>query len=219
MTPSRRRLLTLAAAFAARPVLADPTPPAPQTTGGAAPGGAAPAPDRPRVALNTAKGVITLALAADRAPLSCANFLRYVTTHRLDGASFYRASKAGDNPPTGLIQGGLGTDGSRLLPPVAHESTLQTGLHHVDGTISLARLEPGSARCEFFICVGPQPYLDADPTQPGDNLGFAAFGQVVDGMDVVRAILVSPVSPTEGEGPMKGQMLDPRIPILTARRL
>ncbi len=212
MTPSRRRLLALAAALAAGPVLADPSPEAPPPT-------PAPTTPRPRVALTTSKGVIVIELASDKAPISCENFLHYTRTGRLDGTSFYRASKAGDDPPTGLIQGGPGTDGSRLFPPIAHESTLKTGLRHVDGTVSLARLEPGTATCDFFICIGAQPYLDADPSQSGDNLGFAAFGQVVEGMDVVRAILVSPVSPTEGEGPMKGQMLDPKIPILTARRV
>lgn len=173
---------------------------------------------RPRVNLITADGVITLELAADRAPISSANFLRYVDRKRLDGTSFYRAMKSNPDPLAGLIQGGAKNDPARLLAPIAHESTTLTGLKHLDGTISLARNEPGSATCDFFICVGPQPYLDADPSAPGDNLGFAAFGQVVDGMDVVRKILVAPTSPTEGEGVMKGQMLDPAIAIVTARR-
>ena len=173
---------------------------------------------RPRVNLITADGVITLELAADRAPISSANFLRYVDRKRLDGTSFYRAMKSNPDPLAGLIQGGAKNDPARLFAPIAHESTTLTGLKHLDGTISLARNEPGSATCDFFICVGPQPYLDADPSAPGDNLGFAAFGQVVDGMDVVRKILVAPTSPTEGEGVMKGQMLDPAIAIVTARR-
>lgn len=176
------------------------------------------APVRPRVILTTAVGAITLELASDKAPISCANFLRYADHKRLDGAHFYRAMKTNPDPLEGLIQGGAGMDGSRLYPPIAHESTTQTGLKHVDGTISLARLAPGTATCEFFICIGAQPYLDADPTQPGDNLGFAAFGRVADGMDVARKILVSPTSPTLGEGAMKGQMLDPPLAILTARR-
>jgi peptidyl-prolyl cis-trans isomerase A (cyclophilin A) len=157
-------------------------------------------------------------LAADKAPISSANFLRYTDHRRLDGTTFYRASKGGMDPPSGLIQGGPANDPVRLYHPIAHESTTLTGLHHLDGTISLARLEPGSATCDFFICVGAQPYLDADPSAPGDNLGFAAFGQVVEGMAVVRQILLAPTSPTKGDGAMKGQMLEPPIPIITARR-
>ena len=174
---------------------------------------------RPRVTLVTGKGTIVLELAADKAPITAVNFLRYVNHRRLDGTEFYRAMKSSPDPLAGLIQGGTENDPKRLYPPIAHESTTLTGLHHVDGTISLARDAPGSATCDFFICVGPQPYLDADPTAPGDNLGFAAFGQVISGMDVVRAILLSPTSPTKGEGPMKGQMLDPTVPILEARRV
>jgi peptidyl-prolyl cis-trans isomerase A (cyclophilin A) len=176
-------------------------------------------PARPRVILTTGDGPITLELANDKAPLTCANFLRYVDAKRLDKTRFYRAMKIAADPLNGLIQGGVGGMTVELFPPVAHESTTQTGLRHVDGTISLARNAPGTATCDFFICVGPVPSLDADPTQPGDNLGFAAFGQVTDGMDVVRKILLSPTSPTEGEGVMKGQMLDPTIPIVTARRV
>ena len=172
----------------------------------------------PRVGLSTDLGVIVLELAAARAPLTVANFLRYADDRRFDGAVFYRAMKLSPSPPSGLIQGGLENDPARVLPPVAHESTTQTGLRHRDGTISMARYAPGTAASEFFVCIGDQPSLDADPTQSGDNLGFAAFGQVVDGMDVVRKVLASPTSPTEGEGEMKGQMLDPKIKIFTARR-
>jgi peptidyl-prolyl cis-trans isomerase A (cyclophilin A) len=176
------------------------------------------APARPRVVLSTGAGSITVELAIDKAPLTGANFLRYVDARRLDGSRFYRSMRIAPEPLNGLIQGGLGGLPVRTFPPVAHESTIETGLRHLDGTISLAREAPGTARCDFFICIGPVPSLDADPTAPGDNLGFAAFGQVTDGMDVVRKILLSPLSPTLGEGPMKGEMLDPTIPILTARR-
>jgi peptidyl-prolyl cis-trans isomerase A (cyclophilin A) len=175
-------------------------------------------PARPRVVLTTGDGPITMELAIDKAPLTSANFLRYIGARRLDGTRFYRAMKIALDPLNGLIQGGVGGMAVQLFPPVAHESTTQTGLRHLDGTISLARNTPGSATCDFFICVGPVPSLDADPTATGDNLGFAAFGQVTDGMDVVRKILLSPTSQTEGEGVMKGQMLDPTIPIVSARR-
>ena len=83
-------------------------------------------------------------------------------------------------------------DPGKLLPPIAHESTLMTGFRHVDGTISMARDAVDTATADFFICIGPAPYLDADPNRPGDNAGYAAFGQVVEGMDVVRGILALP---------------------------
>jgi peptidyl-prolyl cis-trans isomerase A (cyclophilin A) len=174
---------------------------------------------RPRVRLETAAGVIVLELAADRAPITTANFLRYVDDKRFDGASFYRAMKNAGAPDTGLVQGGLRNDPAKTLPPIAHESTSQTSLSHKDGVISMARYAPGSAASEFFICVGDQPYLDADPGAPGDNLGFAAFGQVTEGMEVARKILASPVSATLGEGAMKGQMLEPVVAITEARRV
>ena len=171
-----------------------------------------------RVALATGLGLITLDLAAEKAPITVANFLRYVDAKRLDGAAFYRAVHAGSGTTTGLVQGGLRNDPTKVFSPIAHESTTTSGLRHVDGTISMARYAPGSAQAEFFICVGDQLYLDADPSQPGDNLGFAAFGRVDGGMDIARAILAAPTSPTEGEGVMKGQMLSPVAPIVSVRR-
>jgi peptidyl-prolyl cis-trans isomerase A (cyclophilin A) len=173
---------------------------------------------RPRVVLQTAKGDITLELAADKAPVTCANFLRYVEAKRFDGAHFYRALKLVPEPLIGLVQGGVENDPAKSFPPIAHESTKLTGLSHKDGAISMARYGPGTATSEFFICVGDIVSLDADPTQSGDNEGFAVFGRVVAGMDVARAILTSPVSPTAGEGALKGQMLDPEVSILGARR-
>ncbi len=177
------------------------------------------APATVRVALTTGAGVITLELAADKAPITAANFLRYVDEKRFDGASFYRAMKNAGAPQTGLVQGGLQNNPAKTLPPVAHESTATTGLSHKDGAISMARYAPGTAASEFFICVGDQPYLDADPSAPGDNQGFAAFGRVVEGVDAVRAILAAPVSVTAGEGAMKGQMLAPTVVIISARRM
>jgi len=169
-----------------------------------------------RVVLQTALGAITIELAPT-APITSANFLRYVDARRFDGAVFYRAVKTADDPLFGLIQGGP-RDSDKAFPPIAHESTTQTGLLHKDGALSMARYAPGTATSEFFVCIGDQPSLDADPSLPGDNLGFAAFAHVTDGMDVVRAILKSPKSPTAGEGVMKGEMLDPAIAIATARR-
>lgn len=172
----------------------------------------------PRVRIETSAGAIIVAVDTARAPITAANFLRYVDQKRFDGFAFYRAMKLSETG--GLIQGGTRGDPKKTLPPIAHEPTTQTGLAHIDGAVSMARFTPGTAAGDFFIAVEPIPGLDADPSQPGDNAGFAVFGQVVEGMEVVRAILAAPVSPTEGEDVgMKGQMLAPPIRIVTARRL
>lgn len=171
------------------------------------------------VQLTTSAGPLLLALEVERAPVTSAYFLRYVDEKRLDGTHFYRAMTLRAEPPVGLVQGGIQGDPKRALPPVAHEPTSRTGLSHVDGTLSLARGAPGTATADFFIIVGDLPSLDADPSASGDNQGYAAFGRVVDGMETVHAIMTAPVSPTLGEGAMKGQMLEPKIRILSARRV
>lgn len=170
-----------------------------------------------RVLLRTSAGDITLVLETQRAPITAANFLRYVDARRLDGQEFYRAMP-GNAPGTGLVQGGV-RDPRLLYPPIAHESTAQTGLSHVDGALSVPRLAQGTARADFTIMVGDQHYLDAGPGSAGDGGGYAVFGRVVEGMDVVRQILAAPTSPTEGQGILRGQMLMPRIRIITARRV
>lgn len=172
-----------------------------------------------RVNLQTGAGLIALELYADKAPITAANFLRYVDARLYDGATIYRALKTPGAPTTGLIQGGARADPAHPIAPIAHETTTQTGLSHKDGTLSLARRAPGTATSDFFICVGDAPYLDADPKAPGDNLGFAAFGHVTAGMGVARAILALPTSPTAGAPDMAGQMLDPPVPIVNARRV
>lgn len=194
--------LALLALFA---VPQDPAPTAPPSVSALKPA------DLVRVVLNTAEGPITLELDRGRAPLTTANFLRYLDAKRLDGVTFYRAMRIG--PDGGLIQGGV-RDPARFFPPVAHEPTSVTGLRHGDGVVSLARGKPGTARADFFITVGPVPSLDASAADPG----FAAFGRVVESMDVVRRILAAPTSPTEGEGVMRGQMLAAPVKVVTARR-
>jgi peptidyl-prolyl cis-trans isomerase A (cyclophilin A) len=174
------------------------------------------APPEVRVQLHTGEGDIVIALDMARAPVSAGNFLRYVEAGRLDGSEFYRAMHTA--PDAGLVQGGV-RDPRKLFPPVAHEPTSQTGLSHTDGAVSIPRLAPGTARGDFTIMVGDQRYLDAGPGSGGDGLGYAVFGRVVEGMDLVRKILAAPTSPTEGEGVMRGQMLQPRVRILAARRL
>ena len=201
---SRRDLLALAAALAASPAFA-------QTAGTEAGGFATTS-----VALTTPLGPIVIALETQRAPITSANFLRYVDRKLYDGASFYRASrpKAATTDDFGLVEGGLPGHPERLLAPIAHESTAQTGLSHVDGTISIARNAPGTAQADFFICLGQQTYLDATADQPG----FAAFGHVTQGLEIVKQILVMPTDPDKGEGAMKGEILATPVPITQARR-
>ena len=175
------------------------------------------APVTVNVVITTTEGPITVALEKTRAPKTTANFLRYVDAKRFDGITIYRAMKLGEG--LGLIQGGAQNDPKRLFPPVAHEPTSETGLSNKDGAIAMARDAPGTATADFFIAVGDISTLDAQPGQPGDNLGYAAFGHVIAGMDLVRRILEAPTSPTTGPPRMVGQMLAPPIKILTVRRV
>lgn len=179
-----------------------------------------PVPATVRVALHTSEGPIVLELEKDRAPVTTRNFLRYIDEKRYDGQSFYRAINMAEN--FGLIQAGVTVmkPGQKLIPPIAHEPTTLTGLSHQTGTVSMARREPGTARSDFFITVGDMSSLDAHPEKPGDNQGFAAFGHVVEGMDVVLKIMRAPINPALGvkEG-MTGQMLAQPVRIVSARRL
>jgi peptidyl-prolyl cis-trans isomerase A (cyclophilin A) len=203
------RFLALLLIAAATPILAQSAPPA---TGEAT--------ELVPVAIDTSLGRIVVALDKTHAPATTANFLKYVDLHRFDGENFYRAMHMPDGKggEGGLIQGGIRTDARKLLPPVAHEPTGQTGIHNDTGAISMANAGPGTAKADFFILLSDVPALDAGGPG-GDANGFAAFGHVVEGMDVVRKIFDSPVSPTKGEGPMKGQMLDPVIKILHVTRV
>ncbi|MEG8221467.1 peptidylprolyl isomerase [Sphingomonas sp. HH69] len=174
------------------------------------------APADVRVALDTAAGQIVIAVHADKAPVTAANFLAYVDQKRLDGTVFYRGVGAADY---GFVQGGAQNDPKRIQPPIKHEPTSQTGLTHDDGALSMARYAPGSATGDFFVVLGKMPAMDAQPDAPGDTQGFAVFAHVVDGLDVVKTILAAPKSATAGEGVMKGQMLEAPVKILTARRV
>ncbi|MFV0624584.1 peptidylprolyl isomerase [Sphingomonas sp. ac-8] len=196
------RLFLFVAALIAVPALAQ-TPASPP-----------PAPGTARVALNTSEGRVVIELETTRAPITAANFLRYVDQKRLDGTVFYRTVRV--TPEFGFVQFGVQNEPKRVLPPIEHESTTQTGVRHVDGAISVARLAPGTAQGDFTISVGAQPSLDADPSRPGDNLGYAAFGRVVEGMDVIHHILNAPVR--EG-GHFKGEMLAEPIRVRSARRM
>ena len=172
------------------------------------------------VAIDTGLGRIVIALDRGRAPVTTANFLRYVDAHRLDGETFYRAmhmadGKGGDG---GLIQFGVRSDVRKLFPKIVDEPSSKTGIKNVAGAISMARNTPNSAQADFFILLSDTPGFDAG-ANPQDPDGFAAFGHVVEGMDVVKKIFAAPTSPTKGEGVMKGQMLEPQVKILKAARV
>lgn len=171
-----------------------------------------------RVRFKTGLGDIVMALEKERAPVTTAYILKHVDQKRFDGANFYRAYKITPDGRLGLVQGGV-MDPKKQLPPVPHEPTTKTGLSHVDGAVSLARLAPGTATANFFIILGDLQSLDADPKATGDNQGYAVFGRVIEGMDVVRRILDAPISPSKGAGAMKGQMIAAPVPILGVARV
>jgi peptidyl-prolyl cis-trans isomerase A (cyclophilin A) len=207
--------------LAALPLLALLAAAAPPRNSGALPPPPPPLAAIERVAIVTELGTIELALDGAHAPVSTANFLRYVDARRLDGITFYRAMHlAWGDQPNGLVQGGL-RDPRRLFPPIAHEPTSQTGVLHKAGTISMARNAPGTAAADFSILLSDISALDANPASadPEVQAGYAAFGHVTSGMEVVRAIWDAPISATLGEGVMRGQMLDKPVKVLSVRRL
>ncbi len=169
----------------------------------------------PRILMETEMGEITLEVYPDKAQVTASNFLTYIDENRFEGAVFYRVVRSdnqpGDSIRIAVIQGGLYKDDHpSMLPPIAHETTQQTGILHKDGVISMARWHPGTASSEFFICVGDQPELDYQGRRNPDEQGFAAFGKVIAGMDVVIKIHQLPV---------EGQYLDPTVKILRVSRL
>ncbi|MGN6278525.1 MAG: peptidylprolyl isomerase [Sphingomonas sp.] len=216
------RLIPMTLGLLAAPALAQTSPaPAPQpaTAPTVVP---TPAKPLPRVKIDTTAGSFTLEIETVKAPITAANFLRYVDQKKLDGITFYRVVKVADK--FGFVQFGTNGDPKRTLPPIKHEPTTITGLKHLNGTISTARLAPGTARGDFTISVGDQPSLDADPTKPDDathtNLGYAAFGHVVDGMDVVTKILDGPIDPgATVRGAFQGQVPAAAVKVLSARRV
>lgn len=166
-----------------------------------------------KVTLETDAGNITIEVYTKQAPATAANFLRYVDEGLYARATFYRVLRPDNQPKDSVkinvLQGGLAPVFNAALPPVKHESTGQTGLRHLDGTLSMVRQKPGTARSEFFICVGDQPALDAGGTRNPDGKGFAAFGKVTAGMDVVRKIYQAPAT---------GQLLPEPVKILSVSR-
>ncbi len=164
------------------------------------------------VLIHTELGDIRVELYPDRAPITVANFLRYVDEGLFQSVTFYRTVRMANQPDDSVkievIQGGLDAD-TLILPPIEHETTARTGILHKDGVISMARLEPGTAAGEFFICVGDQPELDYGGRRNLDGQGFAAFGRVTGGMEVVRTIHARPAD---------GQRLKPHIDIISIVR-
>ena len=151
----------------------------------------------PHVKMKTDLGDIIIEIDTINAPVTAENFLKYVDDKIFNSAFFYRVVRM-DNQPNNeikieVIQGGLGFDESPLsLSPIEHETTDKTGILHKDGVISMARMEPGTASSEIFICIGDQPELDFGGKRNPDGQGFAAFGKVIEGMDVVREIQSKP---------------------------
>jgi len=169
--------------------------------------------ENPKVIMETEMGSITLQIYADKAPVTAANFLKYVKESRYKDAEFYRVVTLQNQPDDSIkievIQGGLWEDDHPdQLQPISHETTAQTGILHKDGVISMARWHPGTATDDFFICVGDQPALDFGGKRNPDGQGFAAFGKVIAGMDVVKKIQ---------QQPAQGQYLNPKIKITSVK--
>jgi peptidyl-prolyl cis-trans isomerase A (cyclophilin A) len=170
----------------------------------------------PRVTIATPMGNIEAEIYQKRAPLSAGAFLRNVDNgiYNNGRAGFYRVVHTGNQPDNKVkievVQGGLDRDtGDTSVPYIPHETTAVTGLTHLDGSLSLARDEPGTANTEFSICIGPQPELDFGGRRNPDGQGFAVFGRVIAGMDIARRIQKLPET---------GQYLDRTVPITAVRR-
>jgi len=163
-------------------------------------------PDTVTLRIETELGAIVVALDHKHAPITTTNFVRYADDHRFDGTTFYRTARNKWAPRQGFVQGGIAHSAKRLLPPIRLEPTSETGLRHADGTISMAHSTPDTAMGDFVLCVGAQPGLDA---KPGGDKGYAAFGRVVAGMDVVRRILAAPAA---------GERLTPPVKIVRVAR-
>lgn len=169
----------------------------------------------PHVLIQTELGDMEVKIYETKAPITAANFLRYVDEERFNDGSFYRVVRMDNQPDNDIrievIQGGTRARGrENTLPPIDHETTETTGILHTDGVISMARGRPGSASSEFFICVGDQPELDYGGMRNPDGQGFAAFGKIIKGMDVAREIQ---------QQPDERQQLKEPVKILSIRRI
>jgi peptidyl-prolyl cis-trans isomerase A (cyclophilin A) len=169
--------------------------------------------DLPRVVIQTSLGSMEVEVDTVRAPITSRNFLRYVDQGSYRGGRFHRTVRLDNQPESRVriqvIQGGLDSLRAKDFPPIELERTSQTGLSHGDGTISMAREGPNTATSDFFICIGDQPELDFGGKRNPDGQGFAAFGKVLRGMDVVRQIQTARA---------EGQQLTPPIEIVDMAR-
>jgi peptidyl-prolyl cis-trans isomerase A (cyclophilin A) len=167
----------------------------------------------PRVLIQTSLGTMEVEVDTVRAPITSHNFLRYVDQGSYRGGRFHRTVRLDNQPENGVkievIQGGLDSLRARDFPPIELERTSETGLSHRDGTISMARDGPNTATSDFFVCIGDQPELDFGGKRNPDGQGFAAFGRVTRGMDVVRQIQTARA---------QGQLLTPPIEIVDVAR-
>jgi len=169
-----------------------------------------------KVRLETSAGAIVVAVETKRAPITAANFLRYVDDKRFDGTTFYRAARNRYDPKRGLVQGGNNHRVAKSFAPIPHEPTSKTGLRHVDGTLSMARNAPGSAMGDFFFTLGESKYLDA---RPDGYAGYAAFGHLVSGRPVLEKILAMPTFPGGYSRETMGQTIREPVRIISARRV
>jgi peptidyl-prolyl cis-trans isomerase A (cyclophilin A) len=191
----------------ARPLTSAQTPAAPPT----------------RVRVQTELGDIVIELDGGRAPATVANFLRYVDAQHYDGGTFHRTVKMDNQPESPVkievIQAGVREDQAKAgFPPIALERTSETGLKHTDGAVSMARNLADSATSGWFICINDQPSLDFGGTRNPDGQGFAAFGRVISGMDVVRRIQQAPSSSDHSTN-AEAQRLMPAIKIVKVSRI
>tara|TARA_Y100000996_G_scaffold352502_1_gene292113 strand:+ start:829 stop:1482 length:654 start_codon:yes stop_codon:yes gene_type:complete len=167
------------------------------------------------IEMNTVYGNICVKLFVKEAPTTCNNFLRYIDEHRYKDFHFYRTVTMYNQPISNIkievIQGGLGFEKHPLeLPPILHETTNATGIKHMNGTISMARIEPGSASSEVFICINDQPELNYGGKRNIDGQGFAAFGKVIKGLNVVKVI---------HSLPQKDQLLNKEVKVSSIKRI
>jgi peptidyl-prolyl cis-trans isomerase A (cyclophilin A) len=191
-----------------------------------APSGAwaqAPTPGSERVRVQTELGDIVIEVDTKRAPVTAANFLAYVDGGHYDGGMFHRTVRLDNQPESTIkievIQAGVNPERSKAgFAPIALERTSVTGLRHADGVVSMARGAPDSATSGWFVCINDQPSLDAGGLRNPDGQGFAAFGRVVSGMDVVRRIQAAPSSSNRTTN-TEAQKLTPPIRIVKAARV
>lgn len=181
------------------------------------------APEPVRVRVQTALGDIVLELDPARAPNTTANFLKYIDAGHYDGGTFHRTVKLDNQPQSDIkievIQAGVHADKAKAgFAPIKLERTNATGLLHKDGVVSMARSTADSATSGWFICINDQPSLDFGGMRNPDGQGFAAFGRVVSGMDVVRTIQQAPSS-TDRSSNTEAQKLTPPIVVTKVARV